>query len=314
MRKDILMSRFIKLFLLASITLFIFAVSQNFESESINFNNLFWLFLILTLSYLIFRIIGSFFVSKISSKRVRYSFRKITYFLFVLSIIVVAVNTWVEDLAVLITVYGLVAAAVALALQDVFKNIIGGLTIFFKKIYSVGDRVKIGEVMGDVVDVSLTYTSLLEIQSWVRGDQPTGRIVMIPNNKLLSNEVMNYSKDHSFIWDEIFVPLTYGSDWERAKELILSIVNEEISTYVDTAERDIKRLQDRYYLTSANIESGVYVELTDNWIALYVRYVTPVKERRITANKITQNILRIIRQEKGIRIASESLTITQDGE
>lgn len=308
------MSRFIKLFLLASITLFIFAVSQNFESESINFNNLFWLFLILTLSYLIFRIIGSFFVSKISSKRVRYSFRKITYFLFVLSIIVVAVNTWVEDLAVLITVYGLVAAAVALALQDVFKNIIGGLTIFFKKIYSVGDRVKIGEVMGDVVDVSLTYTSLLEIQSWVRGDQPTGRIVMIPNNKLLSNEVMNYSKDHSFIWDEIFVPLTYGSDWERAKELILSIVNEEISTYVDTAERDIKRLQDRYYLTSANIESGVYVELTDNWIALYVRYVTPVKERRITANKITQNILRIIRQEKGIRIASESLTITQDGE
>jgi small-conductance mechanosensitive channel len=61
----------------------------------------------------------------------------------------------------------------------------------------------------------MLYTTILEIDEWVAGDQPTGRLSMIPNSYVLSNITNNYTKDFNFIWDEIAIPILYSSDWRR---------------------------------------------------------------------------------------------------
>jgi small-conductance mechanosensitive channel len=75
----------------------------------------------------------------------------------------------------------LIAAAFTITLQDVAKNFVGGLSIFLKNIYRVGDRIEIASKKGDVIDIGLLYTTIMETNEWISGDQHTGRISLIPN-------------------------------------------------------------------------------------------------------------------------------------
>ncbi len=115
--------------------------------------------------------------------------------------------------------FGLVAAAFTLTMQDVAKNFAGGLSILFNRIYRVGDRIEIGSKKGDVIDIDIFYTTIMEINEWVSAEQPTGRLSIIPNSYVLTNITNNYTKDFDFLWDEISLPITYSSDWKPQKRL-----------------------------------------------------------------------------------------------
>jgi len=115
---------------------------------------------------------------------------------------------WVEDLQSLVLGFGLVAAAFTLSMQDVAKNFAGGLNIFINRIYRVGDRIEIGSKKGDVIDIDIFYTTIMETNEWVSADLPTGRLSIIPNSLVLSNITNNYTKDFEFLWDEISFPIT----------------------------------------------------------------------------------------------------------
>jgi len=106
----------------------------------------------------------------------------------------------------------------------VFKNFIGGLMIFINGLYRVGDRIEINQKYGDVIDVGVFYTTLMEMRVWVSGDQNTGRITIFPNGVFLTGTLQNYTRDFDFIWDEIALPITYDSDWHQAANMILEIV------------------------------------------------------------------------------------------
>ena len=216
---------------------------------------------------------------------------------------------WITDTGVLVAAYGFVAAAVAFSIQDFFKNFVGGLILLLKGNYKVGDRVMIKEITGDVIDISLLYTSLLEIEGWVAGDQPTGRIVMIPNSVNLSGVITNYTEDHTFIWDEMHIPVPYGSDWEKARDIIKEITNAETDSITQEARPELEKLRNKYFLSEANIEPSVYIKMTDNWISLHVRYITKTHERRIVSNILSQKILKALNEAK-IEIASATMEVT----
>ena len=96
--------------------------------------------------------------------------------------------------------------------------------IFVNGIYRVGDRIEINQKFGDVIDIGLLYTTLMETREWVAGDQATGRLSIVSNGSVLAGAVQNYTRDFSFIWDEISVPITYDSNWNEANAKILDIV------------------------------------------------------------------------------------------
>lgn len=275
----------------------------------------FYTFLVLTLSYLFFTIIlGRFLIGQISDEKTRYTARKAISVLSVIFIIALCLRIWVTDTSALIVSYGIIGAALAFALQDVFKNFVGGLLIILSGLFRVGDRIAIDNNFGDVMDIGILNTTLMEIRGWVTGDQPSGRILTIPNGFVINRPLYNYTRDHSFVWDEISIPLTYDSDWRRTRDLILGIVVRETASMTMQADTEIERIGETYYLPKKVVEPSAYITLTDNWITLDIRYVADARTRRVLRSRLNELALAAIEKEDRITIASTTVTVTNAGE
>jgi len=264
----------------------------------------------ITLSFLFFRIIMEQIVAqRIHEPKTRYSFRKTTYILFLVTSFVIVLRIWIVNPQALLVAYGLVAAGVAIALQDLFKNFAGGIVIFTLGIYEIGNRIEIGGKFGDIIDINLFYTTILEIREWVNGDQVTGRISSVPNGLVLSQVINNYTKDHHFLWDEISIPVTYESDWNSAIQIMKAIATRETKETASEAKKSLEGLEEKYYLPGRPTEPDVFVTLTDNWIMLRLRYVIEVRERRMVNSRISELILREFESAPAITIASSTVSI-----
>ena len=128
--------------------------------------------------------------------------------------------------------------------------------------------------------------------------------------KWKSKIIDNYTKDHSFIWDEIWVPITYDSNWKEAHDKILEAVKKETRETTKEAEKSISKLGEKYYLQKRIAEPAIFVRLTDNWISMNVRYMTEAGNRRALQNKLSQEIISIIGKSKRIRISSTTSTLS----
>jgi small-conductance mechanosensitive channel len=260
---------------------------------------------------LTFLILGSTqLLFRLETGRVRYSLSKMLTLIHLFIATLFVLRVWLPDSTALLAAYGFVAAAVAFSIQDLFKNFIGGVVILIKGLYRVGDRIQVGETYGDIIDIGILYTTIIEIRGWVAGDQSTGRIVRIPNGKVITMDVFNYTADHSFIWDEIHIPITYESDWRKAEKILNEIVTETTGELSSSALEEIRHLQTKYFLTNDNVEPGVYMQLTDNWVSLYARYIVSARERRNIQDKVMRMIKTRFEKEKKIIIASETTTVT----
>lgn len=260
--------------------------------------------------YLLMKVLlDEFVVRNVKNSRTRYSLRKITSMFYLVFLVIVILRIWLPNAEALLVSYGLVGAGVAISLQDVFKNIFGGIFIFINGTFQVGDRIEINGKFGDVIDIDVLYTSLLEIREWVGGDQATGRIIIVPNGAVLSSNINHYTKDHNFIWDEITLPITYTSNWEKAVDIITDIVTKETSEITQQAEKGFSALEKKYYVSRRNVEPDVFLNATDNWIAFHIRYITNVRERRILHNKLTKLILKTVQENDDITIASTTMEV-----
>lgn len=271
----------------------------------------FYTFLALTLIYIVFRVVfEGIVVKRMKQDKMRYSFNKTISILYLLVFLFALVAIWIEQTETILISFGLIGAGIAFSLQDVFKNFAGGITIFSTGMYRVGDRVEINGKIGDVIDIGVLYTTIMEIGEWVNGNQATGRLTIIPNSNVLTNNVNNFTKDHNFIWDEISLPITYASDWKKASNVILEIIKKQTENIAAQADKEITKLGEKYYLPKKPVEPVIFLTLTDNWINLNIRYVTDTRERRIIRDKLSKLILGEIEKSKNITIASENIDVS----
>jgi small-conductance mechanosensitive channel len=213
---------------------------------------------------------------------------------------------------------GLLAAGLAFAMQEVIGSIAGWFNIVSGGIYRVGDRVEIAGVKGDVIDITLLRTKVLEIGSsrpdeptWVGGRQSTGRIVSISNKATFEQPTYNYSAFFEFVWEEIRVPVPYRTDWREAERIVLEEA-ERVSATVGAREA-IQAMAERFPMPAHELDPRVYVSLTDNWIELAARFVIPVRRSRTIHDELSRAIQRRF-EESGIPIASSTLDVTVGGE
>src|SRR6202034_179279 len=176
----------------------------------------------------------------------RYKVRKFVVFSGYLSILLFLAFLFEDRLGRLSFALGVVSAGVAVALQDVLASFAGAFSIGFSKLYAVGDRVQIVDTRGDVIDIGLLRTTLLETGNWVSGDLYNGRIVRIPNSAVLKGSVFNYSQGFRFVWDEIKIPFTTTSDCQFAREMLLRVAKEAIGEYLAEAQTSWKAISDNY--------------------------------------------------------------------
>ena len=267
--------------------------------------------LVLSVTYFIFWILLEELVTKgIHDSKTRYSVRKVFSILGAAVFLIALIAVWIVETQNILIAVGLIGAAVAFGIQDVFKNFIGGVMIFLNGLYRAGDRIEIGQKFGDVIDIGVFYTTLMETREWVEGDQVTGRLTIVPNGSVLTGTLHNYTRDFDFIWDEIAIPVTYESDWNQAVSLVLGIVKKETTTVSENAQKTMEKLEGKYYFTRRSLEPGVFVSFTDNWINLAIRYVTEVRSRRQLHDRISRILLAEIEKSENIKIASSTITIT----
>lgn len=239
-----------------------------------------------------------------------YAFRKlISYAAFFLFVFLAAV-IWQRHVQGLSTFLGLIGAGIAFSLQEVIASIAGWVMITWKRTYRVGDRVEIGGIQGDVIDLGLIRTTLMETGSWVQADQQTGRVVTISNATALRQPVFNYTAYFPYLWDGITIPVTFRSDWERAVQLISEEVELFHARIQAEAAETLELMRRSFYLPRSEAKPGVYVRFTDNWIEISVRYLVPSRERRTASSELSQAILRCVLAEPGITIASETMHVS----
>lgn len=294
------------------LTLVSFGLSRAGLLEGELITNIERTFLALTIIYGVFKLLLEEIVSsRLPGKKTQYSFRKIGSYLYLLVFGVSALFIWVENPETLLVSFGVIAAGVAIALQDYFRNVAGGVTIFLGKLFKVGDRVEINGKVGDVVDIGVLYTTLMELREWVHGDQPTGRLVSVPNGVVLGNNVHNFTKDHSFMWDELTVRITSTSDWEAARSQLKTIIQRISRTYLDDAKRQIDNLGRKYYLEDRPTEPFVYTHIGETWVEFRIRYTVAVHERRTVQDKLSVAIRKAFDKERKIEIDSGSISVSK---
>lgn len=247
---------------------------------------------------------------RISDQKSRYNLKKILNIIAAVIFLIFMALIWIEESMSLLVTSSIIGAGIAFALQDVFKNFVGGLILLLSEMYRIGDRIEIDEHIGDVIDIGIMSTLIMEIRGWVHGDQMSGRLISIPNALVINKPVMNYSRDHSFIWDEFSIPLTYESNWQIAISSIEGIIRDKVGLLIPLAEKEIQALGEKYYFLKRATEPSVYITLTDNWIQVEARYICDIKNRRQMKHEISVEVMNWIASRTDVGISSTTTTVT----
>lgn len=240
----------------------------------------------------------------------KYNWRKnITYIIYGLAVLSL-IFIWSDRFASFATFLGLLSAGLAIAFKDPIANVAGWYYIISNRPFRVGDRIQIGEDKGDVVDVSIFRTTVVEVGHWVGADQSTGRVIHFPNYMIFTKPLKNFTELLDHIWNEIRLPLTMDSNWEAAKDILEDIIREAVPPVTDDVGKRIEEISEKYLIVSAKLTPIVYTSLeNDGTIVLTLRYLCLVRQRRQTQHAITEKILRRITQRKDIFMAHQTVRI-----
>lgn len=209
----------------------------------------------------------------------------------------VALSVLAGDIRALVGSVGLVGLALSWALQTPIESFTGWLLNSFKGYYSVGDRIAVGEVFGDVYKIDPLNTTVWEIGSPERGgavqaEQPTGRLLTFPNNEILTGTVTNLTRDFPYVWDELAVPIANESDLPLALQVLEQLSRRLLS-------ESMRQPADKYatILKKSNLddklsrEPELYVSATDSWIEISIRYLVDARSRRVWKSRLQQEIV-----------------------
>lgn len=235
----------------------------------------------------------------IENERNLYIFNKKVKIVKLILITIILLFIWEKQIKDIITLVSFISAATALALRDVILNFFAGIFISIKKPFKIEDRIEIrdivGNIIGDVVNINTLNFEILEVKDKEEGEQSTGIIIQIPNSKVFTDPIKNYTKAFKYVWNELKVKINLNADLPQNKKILYNIV-----TNNDIVKRIPKKMKDQltnvignYRIYYNNLEPIIYTKLTEDYVELTIRYLAhPKKSRHIESqiwNQIYEN-------------------------
>jgi len=217
--------------------------------------------------------------------------------------VTLTVALWSPNASQFITVLTIIGAGLAVALRDVLLSFVGWLHLQLHPPFRRGDRVEINGVRGDVVDIGLTQTTMLEVGEWVEAHQSTGRLVHVPNGWIYIHGVKNYTEGFEFLWFEQSIIVTFESDWEAARDIVLEIAYDTVPNCEDPARQQLREMTSEYLVQMNVLTPYVYVSLADAGVKLTLRHLTSARGRRSVRHDLISEILRRFQAHENIAIA-----------
>lgn len=253
------------------------------------------------------------------NERVRFWTRQAINLASAVLLLLSLISIWFDDPTRLATALGLVSAGLAFALQKVITSLAGYFVILRGKNFSIGDRITMGGVRGDVIALDFIQTTIMEMGQppsvqgadpamWVKSRQFTGRIVTVSNDKIFDEPVYNYTRDFPYLWEEINIPITYATDRERAEQILLECADRHTIQINQMSAESLQKMQKRYFIQTADLAPRVYYRITDNWLELTVRFIVTDHSIRNIKDAVSRDILKAF-DRAGIGIASATYDI-----
>ena len=224
------------------------------------------------------------------------------------------VSIWFDNPARLTTAAGLVTAGLAFALQRVVTAIAGYFVILRGKTFNIGDRIRMGGVRGDVIDLTFLQTVIMEMGEppgeqadapamWVQARQYSGRVVTVTNAKIFDEPVYNYSSRFPYLWEEMHLPVPYNATRQDAEHILLEAAQKHSVKVDELAKEEVKEMERRYFVKAADLNPRVFYRLTDNWLEMTVRFIVPDHGIREIKDRMSRDII-VALDKVGIGIAS----------
>lgn len=242
----------------------------------------------------------SFLNTKLNKdERSLYILNKKIHIIKLITTTIILLFIWEKQIQSIITFISFVGAAATLAIRDIIVNFFAGIYISLYKPFKVEDRIEVKEgstsIIGDVVNTNSLHFELLEVNNKDEGEQSTGIIVQIPNSKVFTNPIKNYTKAFKYIWNELEVKINLNTNLAQNKKTLYDIVksNDIVKKIPRKMKNQLNEVVGDYRIYYNNLEPIIYTKLTEDCIELTIRYlVHPKKSRHIESqiwNKIYES-------------------------
>ena len=206
-------------------------------------------------------------------------------YVFILITLIVLIFAYTGSLEGLGLSAALLTAAMGWALQRPISGIAGWLMVIISKPFRIGDRISVDKVRGDVVNITLTHIYIGEIGGTTGSDEPSGRVVLVPNSKLFESDIINYTLMDDYVTDEVSVIITFDSNLEKAKNI-----------WIQSAKTATKGFE-------TEEKPEIFTYFSNNGIKLTVRFKTMAEKRERVKSDITNTIYNEVSKVKDVRFA-----------
>lgn len=272
-----------------------------------------WPAVALTCLIVVHLLVGYLLLPVVYKNEALFLARRIQAYLLVLIATVVVAGFMFDDLKTITATLGIVSAALVISLQDVCTSIFGWFVIMLGGKFRLGDRLEVEGSRGDVIDIELLRTTLIEINGWLGTDQPTGRVIVIPNNFIFKTKVYNYNHGHPFIWGRIDATVSFSSPRPEVEALFMRILTEETKEDFAAAAAAAAIFQRRYGVQDALYEPRVLSSIAGNDVAYALLFVSHYRNYTEVRNRIQQRLIAEIEKRPHIQLAVTSVQVVPPG-
>jgi len=192
------------------------------------------------------------------------------------------------------TVLGLAGAGLTVAMKDFIVAFFGWFVLMGRNGIRVGDWVEINGVGGEVVEVGLLKTVLLETGAWTDAGHPTGRRASFVNSFAIEGHFFNFTTSGQWMWDELQVLIPGAQDPYPIIDGIQKLVEKETAANASKAEAEWQQATTRYRVKALSAVPGINVVPTAAGFEVHIRYITRANERHAARKRLYEAVLELM--------------------
>lgn len=248
------------------------------------------------------KVVDAYFITSLEDAASRFNLHRVLRLALFIVVAFIVLSVLFANWYTAVVSLGVISLVVGLAVQTPFTSLLGWVYILVRSPYRVGDRIRIGDATGDVIDVSYLDTTLWEFGGqYVSTDHPSGRVIRFPNSSVLEQSIYNYSWPlFPYIWNEITFSVAYNSDLEFVAQTMVGVAEEEIGETMRERVRVYRELLAQTPVNELEVRErpNVYFRVNPNtWIDATVRYLVVPREAGRVKTRLIKKMLELLNAE-----------------
>lgn len=251
---------------------------------------------------MVLRLIDVYFIGRVQNIVYQYNLRRVSRLILALVIAFFVLTIFFQNWYTAVVSFGLISLILGFALQTPITSFIGWIYILVREPYRVGDRIKIGTVTGDVIDVNYLDTTLWEFGGdYLSTEHPSGRIVKFPNSNVLNTPVYNYTWPlFPYIWNEIKFHIAYNADLEFVAATMKQVAEKEVGEAMMKQVTVFRQILAQTPVNQLEVQERpvVMFRVAENsWLEVIVRYLVHPKEAGRVKSRLIVELLKELNAE-----------------